>query len=253
MITRKLCFIGDYVERVDTLLNGNKIFQNDEGFLFGIDAVLLSDFAGKVIKKKDSLVDLCTGNAIIPLLVEKKLTEGKIFGVEIQKYSAALAVKSILENHLSDKIQILNEDLTEISKFFDKHSVEVVTCNPPYMVFNQGKQNPNEPKAIARHEIMCTLNDVVFAADYLLKTHGTFCMIHRPFRLPEIFSSLYKFNMEPKRMQLIYPFIDKEPNLVLIEARKNAQSGLQNAPPLVVREKNGEYTDDIKTIYQSLS
>ena len=162
-------------------------------------------------------------------------------------------MNSVLENHLSEKIQIVNNDLKKISHFFGKHSVEVVTCNPPYMIFNHGKQNPNEPKAIARHEIMCTLNDVVFAADYLLKTHGTFCMIHRPFRLPEIFSSLYKFNMEPKRMQFIYPFIDKEPNLVLIEARKNAQPGLRNAPPLVVRKKNGEYTDDIKNIYQSFS
>ena len=241
------------MKRVDTLLNGNKIFQDDEGFQFGIDAILLSDFAGKLIKKKDSLVDLCTGNAIIPLIIEKRINDGKIFGVEIQKYSAELAVQSVQVNHLSEKIQIINEDLKNISKYFEKHSVEFVTCNPPYMVSSQGKQNPYEPKAIARHEIMCTLNDVVFAADYLLKTHGTFCMIHRPFRLPEIFSSLYKFNMEPKRMQFIYPFIDKEPNLVLIEARKNAQPGLRNAPPLVVREKNGEYTDDIKTIYQSLS
>lgn len=245
--------MGDYVERVDTLLNGNKIFQNDEGFQFGIDAVILSNFAGKILKKKDSLVDLCTGNGIIPLLVEKKITKGKIFGVEIQKHSAELAGKSVLENHLSEKIQIINNDLKKISHFFGKHSVEVVTCNPPYMIFNHGKQNPNEPKAIARHEIMCTLNDVVFAADYLLKTHGTFCMIHRPFRLPEIFSSLYKFNMEPKRMQLIYPFIDKEPNLVLIEARKNAQPGLKNELPLIVREKNGEYTDYIKKIYQNFS
>ena len=121
------------------------------------------------------------------------------------------------------------------------------------MIFNHGKQNPNEPKAIARHEIMCTLNDVVFAADYLLKTHGTFCMIHRPFRLPEIFISLQKYNLEPKRMQFIYPFIDKEPNLVLIEARKNAQPGLKNELPLIVREKNGEYTGYIKKIYQNFS
>ena len=121
------------------------------------------------------------------------------------------------------------------------------------MINEHGKQNPADFKAIARHEILCNLEDVIKAADYLLKPKASFYMIHRPFRLPEIFSSLYKFNMEPKRMQLIYPFIDKEPNLVLIEARKNAQPGLRNAPPLIVRKKNGEYTDDIKTIYQSLS
>ena len=105
------------MERVDTLLNGNKIFQDDEGFQFGIDAVILSNFAGKILKKKDSLVDLCTGNGIIPLLVEKKITEGKIFGVEIQKHSAELAVKSVLENHLSEKIQIINNDLKKFHIF----------------------------------------------------------------------------------------------------------------------------------------
>lgn len=237
------------LERIDNLLNGNKIFQDSDNFLFGIDAVLLADFVTKCCRKNDFIVDLCSGNAIIPLLIEKNLSEGKILGVEIQEKSANLAKKSVQINNLQEKINILQEDLKQIHNFVNKHSVDVVCCNPPYMIFEHGKQNPNDAKAIARHEVACNLEDVVACADYLLKTHGIFCMIHRPFRLPEIFETLHRHQLEPKKMQLIFPFEDKEPNLVLIEARKNANPRLKIDPPLIVREKSGEYTKRIKQIY----
>lgn len=241
------------MEKIDTLQNGNKIFQDTQEFQFGIDAVLLSHFASPKIKKESFLVDLCSGNGIIPLLLEKKITAGKILGVEIQNNAARLAEKSIRQNNLTEKIQMLNQDLKTINESVKKHSADIVTCNPPYMIFEHGKQNPSDAKAIARHEITCTLKDIVAAADYLLKTHGTFYLIHRPFRLPEIFAALKEFRLEPKRMQLIYPFIHKEPNLVLIESQKNANPRLKNERPLIVRNENGEYTTQIEEIYNSLA
>lgn len=241
------------MEKIDILQNRNKIFQDTEDFQFGIDAVLLSYFAQSKLKKDSSLVDLCSGNSIIPLLLEKKIITGKIIGIEIQTKSAELAQKSILENNLTEKIQILNQDLKNVPKLIKKNSIDFVTCNPPYMIFEHGKQNATDSKAIARHEISCTLRDIISATDYLLKTHGTFFLIHRPFRLPEIFTTLKEFRLEPKKMQLVYPFIDKEPNLVLIEATKNANPRLQNEKPLIVRNKNREYTAQIQEIYDSLA
>lgn len=232
------------------LLNGNKIFQDTNGFLFGIDAVLLYDFAKKSLKKDDFVVDLCSGNAVVPLLLEKNILNGKILGVEIQKSSFMLAQKSIKLNNLQEKIDFLNEDLKNIHLYIKKHSVNFVTCNPPYMILKHGKQNFADEKAIARHEIFCKLEDIITAADFLLKTHGVFCMIHRPFRLPEIFSCLKCHNFEPKRMKLVFPFIDKQPNLVLIEARKNAKPELKIEPPLIVRENSGMYTKEINEIYK---
>lgn len=238
------------MEKLDLLLNGNKIFQDTDGFLFGIDAILLCDFAKKSLKKSDFVVDLCSGNAAVPLLLEKNIQDGKILGVEIQKKSSSLAQKSIKLNNLQDKIDFLNEDLKNIDLHVKKHVADFVTCNPPYTVLKHGEQSPTEEKAAARHEIFCTLEDVVAAADFLLKTHGIFCMVHRPLRLPEIFSCLERHNLEPKRMRLVFPFADREPNLVLIEARKNANRELRVEKPLIVREKSGEYTEEIAEIYK---
>lgn len=169
------------MEKIDILQNRNKIFQDTEDFQFGIDAVLLSYFAQSKLKKDSSLVDLCSGNGIIPLLLEKKIITGKIIGIEIQTKSAELAKKSILENNLTEKIQILNQDLKNVSKLIKKNSIDFVTCNPPYMIFEHGKQNATDSKAIARHEISCTLRDIISATDYLLKTHGTFFFNSPPF------------------------------------------------------------------------
>ena len=193
---------------------------------------------------------MCTGTGIVPLLLEKCVPAGVSFtAIEIQEKYAALAKKSVELNGLSDKIKIVQGDIKNAGELFAKHSFNVITCNPPYMIDAHGKGNELDALTIARHEVLCTLEDVVAAADSLLATHGRFFMIHRPFRLPEIFSSLEKHKMEMKRMRLIQPFAGKEPNLVLIEARKNAKRRLTIEPPLVVRNDDGEYTAEIKEIY----
>ena len=237
------------MEQIDTLKNGYKIIQDTERFQFGMDAVLLADFAAKEVHDGDSVIDLGTGTGIIPLLMCKKCESSHFTGLEVQKESAEMADRSIKLNKLENQIQIVNGDLKDAETLFARHSFNVVTCNPPYMIDTHGRANELDAKTIARHEVLCTLEDVVAAADSLLATHGKFFMIHRPFRLPEIFSTLEKHKMEMKRMRLIHPFADREPNMVLIEARKNAKRRLTIEPPLVVRNDDGVYTDEINRIY----
>lgn len=239
------------MEQIDTLKNGYKIIQDTERFQFGIDAVLLADFAGKEVRKGNSVIDLGTGTGIIPLLMNSICESAHFVGLEVQKESAEMAARSVALNNLTEQIQIVNGDLKDSDKIFVRHSFNVVTCNPPYMIDEHGKSNSLDAKTIARHEVLCTLEDVVEAADTLLTTHGKFFMIHRPFRLPEIFSALERHKMEMKRMRLIFPFADKEPNMVLIEARKNAKRRLTIEPPLVVRNDDGEYTTEIDSIYNN--
>ena len=235
--------------KTDTLKNGYKILQDSERFQFGIDAVLLADYASKSLKEKESVIDLGTGTGIIPLLMVNKCETAAFTGLEVQKESAEMAARSVAMNELEGQIQIVHGDLKEAGSLFPRHSFNVVTCNPPYMIDAHGRSNEQDALTIARHEVLCTLEDVVTAADYLLASHGSFFMIHRPFRLPEIFSSLEKHKMEMKRMRLIYPFADKEPNMVLIEARKNAKRRLTIEPPLIVRNDDGEYTIEVQDIY----
>ena len=235
--------------KTDTLKNGYKILQDSERFQFGIDAVLLADYASKSLKEKESVIDLGTGTGIIPLLMVNKCKTAAFTGLEVQKESADMAARSVAMNGLEGQIQIVHGDLKEAGSLFPRHSFNVVTCNPPYIIDAHGRNNEQDALTIARHEVLCTLEDVVTAADYLLASHGSFFMIHRPFRLPEIFSSLEKHKMEMKRMRLIYPFADKEPNMVLIEARKNAKRRLTIEPPLIVRNDDGEYTVEVQDIY----
>ena len=235
--------------KTDTLKNGYKILQDSERFQFGIDAVLLADYASKSLKEKESVIDLGTGTGIIPLLMVNKCKTTYFTGLEVQKESADMAARSVAMNELEGQIQIVHGDLKEAGSLFPRHSFNVVTCNPPYMIDAHGRNNEQDALTIARHEVLCTLEDIVTAADYLLASHGSFFMIHRPFRLPEIFSSLEKHKMEMKRMRLIYPFADKEPNMVLIEARKNAKRRLTIEPPLIVRNDDGEYTIEVQDIY----
>ena len=237
------------MKQIDTLKNGYKIIQDSERFQFGIDAVLLADFACKGLKASESVIDLGTGTGIIPLLMAKGCEAAAFTGLEVQKDSADMAARSVALNALEGRIKIINGDLKDAGKLFPRHSFNVVTCNPPYMIDAHGKGNELDALTIARHEVLCTLEDVVAAADSLLATHGRFFMIHRPFRLPEIFSSLEKHKMEMKRMRLIQPFAGKEPNMVLIEARKNAKRRLTIEPPLVVRNDDGQYTAEIRKIY----
>ena len=224
--------------QTDTLLNGYKIIQDKKAFMFGIDAVLLANFAFSGIKKNDCGVDLGTGNGIIPLLCVDKIRQ--ITGLEIQKKSAQLAQKSVELNELTENIKIVNGDIKKVSELFSRHSFDFVISNPPYMISEHGKNNPADEKAIARHEVLCNLEDIVCAADYLLKPHGKFFMIHRPFRLAEIFNNLNKYKLEPKRMCLVSGFANTEPNLVLIEARKNANSRLKIEPQIVVYDEPGK-------------
>ena len=246
-----LCyFIRNIMEQIDTLKNGYKIIQDTERFQFGIDAVLLADYAMNGMKAGESVIDLGTGTGIIPLLMCGAGMH-PLTGLEVQEASADMAARSVALNGLEEQIKIVHGDLCKVSELFPRHSFNAVTCNPPYMIDSHGRGNELDAKTIARHEVLCTLEDVVAAADTLLATHGRFFMIHRPFRLPEIFEALAAHKLEPKRMRLIFPFADKEPNMVMIEARKNAKRRLTIEPPLVVRNDDGEYTDEINKIYSS--
>ena len=235
-------------ERVDELHRNNyRIIQNPKKFCFGMDAVLLSGFA-KVMPKEIAL-DMGTGTGIIPILLEAK-TEGKHFtGLEIQEESADMARRSVALNKLADKVDIVTGDIKEASAVFGLASFDVVTCNPPYMNHNHGIVNPGEAKAIARHELLCTFEDVVREASRVLKSDGRFYLVHRPFRLVEIMNKLTEYKLEPKRMKLVHPFVDKEPNMVLIECMKGAKSMVKVEAPLIVYKEPGVYTDEIYDIY----
>lgn len=234
--------------QTDILLNGNQIIQSKNTFMYGIDAVLLADFVRTQIHKTDSYIDICSGNGIIPLLLTDVVE--KITALEIQTEIAEMAKKSMELNNLENRISVINGDLKKVEGLFSKHSFNCVSCNPPYMINQHGRQNILDAKTIARHEVLCNLEDVISAADYLLHSHGKFFMVHRPFRLPEIFFAMKNHGLEPKRMRLIQPFENTEPNLVLIEARKDANPSLEIEESLIVREKNGAYTEEIKKIYQ---
>lgn len=235
-------------ERIDELhRNGYQIIQNPNKFCFGMDAVLLSGFAK--VKQNETCLDLGTGTGIIPILLEAK-TPGKQFvGLEIQEESAFMARRSVLLNKQEEKVQIVTGDIKEASSIFGAASFDVVTSNPPYMTNQHGLQNPDLPKAIARHEVLCTLDDVVREAARVLKPNGRFYMVHRPFRLVEIISCMTKYKLEPKRMKFVYPYVDKEPNMVLIEAIKGAKSMVKVEAPLIVYKEPNVYTDEIYEIY----
>ena len=235
-------------ERVDDLQNGYFVIQDPKKFCFGMDAVLLSGFAR--VKKGETALDMGTGTGIIPILLSQR-TEGKHFtGLEIQAECAEMADRSVKYNCLEDRIQIVEGDIKEAAGIFGAASFDVVTCNPPYMIGQHGLTNPHMPRAIARHEILRTFDDVANQAARVLKDRGRFYLVHRPFRLVELMAALTKYKLEPKRMQLVYPYIDKEPNMVLIEACKGGNSRIQIERPLVVYEKPGVYTKDILELYQ---
>lgn len=235
-------------ERIDNLQrNGYQIIQNPEKFCFGMDAVLLSGFAKA--KKGDNVLDMGTGTGIIPILMEAKTEAAHLTGLEIQEESADMARRSVELNKLEEKIDIVTGDIKEAGNIFKAASFDVITCNPPYMIGEHGIKNPDAPKAIARHEIYCTLDDVVRNAAILLKSGGHFYMVHRPFRLAEIITTMTKYKLEPKRMQLVYPFIDREPNMVLIEGCRGGKSRMTVEKPLIVYTEPGKYTDEIYDIY----
>lgn len=235
-------------ERLDELQrNGYRIIQDPERFCFGMDAVLLSGFVK--VKPSGTVLDLGTGTGIIPLLVEAKTEASHLVGLEIQEESADMARRSVELNALSHKIDIVTGDIKEAGTLFQAASFDVITSNPPYMIKEHGLQNPDAPKAIARHEILCTLEDVVGQAAGLLKPGGHFFMVHRPFRLAEIITTMTRYGLEPKRMQLVYPFVDEEPNMVLIEGVRGGRPRMQVEKPLVIYKEPGVYMPEIYEIY----
>lgn len=235
-------------ERVDDLQrNGYQIIQNPGRFCFGMDAVLLSGFAKAC--KTDILLDMGTGTGIIPILMEARYGCMHLTGLEIQEESADMARRSVALNHLDEKIDIITGDIKEAGNLFPPASFDCVTCNPPYMIGQHGLMNPEEAKAIARHEIFCTLEDVIRNAARVLKPGGHFYMVHRPFRLAEIMIIMSQYKLEPKRMQLVYPYVNKEPNMVLIEGVRGGRSRMMVEKPLIVYQSPGIYTQEIYEIY----
>lgn len=235
-------------ERIDDLQRNNlKIIQKTDGFCFGMDAVLLSGFAA--VKSGEQVLDLGTGTGIIPILLSAK-TEGRRFtGLEIQPEMAQMASRSVQLNQIEDRVQIVQGDIREALQIFRRASFDVITSNPPYMNDTHGLKNPDVPKAIARHEVCCTLDDVVRAAAGLLKPGGRFYMVHRPRRLNEIMGALTAYKLEPKRMKMVHPFVDKEANMVMIEAVRGGKPMMKVEAPVIVYQAPGVYTDEIYSVY----
>lgn len=233
-------------ERIDIVPGSDlKIIQNKEKFSYGTDAIFLSHFA----KAKGRVIDLCTGTGIIPLRLYAKNKVDIIYGVEIQEEVAKMAKRSIELNRLDDKIVILNMDLKELPTKFGKNTIDTITSNPPYMKAGGALVNPEENFAISRHEIACTLEDIIKVTDYLLKPLGKFYMVHRPDRLVDIIFLLRKYKLEPKYIRFVQPKLTKKPNLLLIEAVKDGKPDLKFYDPLIVYNEDGTYTDEIYKIY----
>jgi tRNA1Val (adenine37-N6)-methyltransferase len=231
-------------ERLDDLqVNGYEIIQHPGKFCFGMDAVLLSNFAR--VKKGERVLDLGTGTGIIPILMTAK-TDGEAFvGLEIQEESADMARRSVSHNQLDEKVEIVTGDIKEAANIFGLASFDVITTNPPYMIGQHGIANESDTKAIARHEVLCTLDDILRESARILKPRGRFYMVHRPFRLAEILYKMVEVGIEPKRMRMVHPFIDKEPNMVLIEGMRGANSRMTVERPLIVYKEVGVYSDEL--------
>ncbi|PQD93938.1 SAM-dependent methyltransferase [Pradoshia eiseniae] len=233
-------------ERLDYLLGEPlRIIQSPSVFSFSLDAVLLAKFVYVPIQK-GNLVDLCAGNGVIPLLLSRR-TKGHIHGVEIQERLHDMAERSVQYNNLSEQITMHHEDLNKILPVLGHDKYDVVTCNPPYFLTPAKEiQNDNEHYAIARHEIMCTLEDVVRVSSQLLKQGGKAAFVHRPGRLLDILTLMRKYRIEPKRLQFVYPKAGREANTILVEGIKGGSPDLKLLPPLVVYQDNNEYTDELK-------
>lgn len=236
-------------ERIDDLqYKGLKIIQNKDGFCFGIDAVLLANFA-KNMKRKNIVVDLCTGTGIVAILLAGKTDAKKIIGIEIQEESAEMAKRSVELNSLQDRVEIINQDLKKLKSIIEAGSVDTVTVNPPYMKAGSAIVNDANKMSIARHEVCCTLDDVIKESARMLKTNGEFFMVHKPERLVDIFCTMRKYKIEPKRIRFVHPSADKPANIVLIEGSRDGKEFLKFEKSLYVYE-NGEYTDEIYEIYE---
>ena len=234
-------------ERLDDLQNGYFLIQDPARFCFGMDAVLLSSFA--CVKPGENVLDLGTGTGILPVLLCAKTQGGPFTGVEIQEELVDMAARSAAYNNLTGRIRFVHGNIQEAAALFGAASFRVVVCNPPYMRSGHGLQNGKDSVSIARHEVFCSLEDVIREGAAVLKEKGRFYMVHRPFRLAEIIRLMCQYRLEPKRLRLVYPFADREPNMVLIEGVKGASPWLKTEPPLIVYEKPGEYTEEVLSMY----
>lgn len=236
-------------ERLDDLQrDGYKLIQNTKIFCFGMDAVLLSAFA-KVAEGERAL-DMGCGNGVIPILLKARTKGSHFTGLEIQDINVDMARRSVEYNRLNEYIDIVQGDIKEASSIFGGASFDVVTTNPPYMNENHGLKNPESHKAIARHEILCTLEDVVREGSKVLKPGGHFYMVHRPHRLVEIFELMRKYGMEPKRMRLVHPFSDKPANMVLVEGVRGGKPQLTVEEPLIIYREQGIYSKEVVDLYE---
>lgn len=235
-------------EGVDDLqLNGLKLIQKQQGFRFGVDAVLLSHFAN--IKSKHRVIDLCTGTGIVPFLAYGKYAPKEVIGLEIQEDMVEMANRSSALNDITDVVKFVHGDLKDKALLDSLGKFDVLTVNPPYKLNNAGIVNPNDKLAIARHEVMCTLEDVIVAARRLLKDNGRMFIVHRPERLADIFGLMRKHNIEPKRVRMVQPNINKAPNIVLVEGQRDGGAFLKWEAPIYVYNTDGTYSDTINKIY----
>jgi len=236
-------------ERIDDLqLNNLKIIQNKDGFCFGIDAVLLSDFA-KDICNNSKVLDLGTGTGIVGTLLCAKTNLSKIYGIDIQKDVCDMASRSVKLNNLEDKFEIINSNIKDLKNIFEEDTFDAIVSNPPYKKDNSGLKNEAETKLISRHEITASLEDFISISSKLLKNNGNIYMVHRPERLSDLFYLLKKYNLEPKKLRMVQSYVDSKPKLILVKATKNAKSFLNIEEPLIIYNKDGSYTDEIFKIY----
>lgn len=226
-----------------------KIYQNTDWFLFSLDSVLLPNFV-TLNKNIKTIMDLGTGNAPIPLILSTK-TKAKIIGVEIQKDVYELAKKTVGYNSLQDRIELYNIDIKKVKEYFEGDSIDVITCNPPYFkVDEQSNLNEDPHKIIARHEVNLTLEELLKASRYLLKNNGILALVHRTDRFLDILRLCSKYGLEVKKIRFIYPKVNSESNMILVEARKNGGVGLKVLPPLYAHEENGDYTKEVLEMFQ---
>lgn len=225
-----------------------KIVQNKDYFNFSLDSVLLPNFV-EITRKTKKILDMCTGNAPIPLILSMK-TDAKIYGVELQKEVYDLAKETIKINNLDNQIELINDNIKNLKKIFDTETFDIITCNPPYFKKKDDSIiNENKVKSIARHEIEMELEDVMIISKALLKNEGSLVLVHRTDRLIEIIELMKKHNIEPKRMRLIYPKVNMESNLVLIEGRKNGKEGLKILSPLYIHNDDSSYTSEVLEMF----